>query len=146
MKRTTIDELPSWARELLRAERVGHLGLLDGTGAPRVLPVTFVLHDRALWTAVDRKPKRDSARLPSRVRYLRRDGRAALTVDRYTDDWRRLAWVQVLGRVAIHEAGEAGEALAALAEKYPQYRTEPPPGPVLRLAPRRVMCWSAEGG
>ena len=63
--------------------------------------MTFVLHEHSLWTAVDRKPKRDPAREPARVRFLRDNPHAALTVDRYDDDWSRLAWVQVLGDVAV---------------------------------------------
>ena len=146
MKRTTIEELPRWARALLSEARVARLGLLDDSGGPRVLPVTFVLHDGALWTAVDRKPKRDPARMPARVRYLRRRPRAAMTVDRYDDEWSRLAWVQVIGAVTVLDAADAPEALAALASKYPQYARESPPGPLLRLAPERVLCWAADPG
>jgi PPOX class probable F420-dependent enzyme len=131
---------------MLREARVARLGLLDDEGAPRVLPVTFVLHERALWSAVDRKPKRDPAAEPARVRYLRGDPRAALTVDRYDDDWSTLAWVQVLGDVTIEDVRDAAGALAALTVKYPQYRLEPPPGPLLRLAPARALCWSASPG
>jgi PPOX class probable F420-dependent enzyme len=146
VERGTLEELPPWALTMLEEARVARLGLLDDAGGPRVLPVTFVLHDGALWSAVDRKPKRDPNREPARVRHLRRDPRAALTVDRYDDDWSVLAWVQVLGRVAVLEAGEAPAALAALAGKYAQYATEPPPGPVLRLAPEHALCWSAVPG
>jgi hypothetical protein len=92
---------------------------------------------------VDRKPKRDPAREPARVRFLRQSPRAALTVDRYDDDWSHLAWVQVLGDVKVLEIEEAPEALAALTAKYPQYESEPPPGPVLRMDPRQVLCWAA---
>jgi PPOX class probable F420-dependent enzyme len=120
--------------------------LLDDEGHPRVLPVTFTLHEGALWTAVDRKPKRDPAAEPARVRYLRRDPRAALTVDLYDDDWSKLAWVQALGRVTMRGPRDAPEALAALAAKYPQYAADPPPGPLLCLAPDRFVCWSAAPG
>jgi PPOX class probable F420-dependent enzyme len=125
---------------------VGRLGLLDDGGHPRVLPVTYALHDGALWSAVDDKPKRRPGEDLARVRFLRRDPRAALTVDRYDDDWARLAWVQVLGRVAIVPAPEAGGALAALAARYPSYRARPPAGPLLRLDPERVLHWRAERG
>ena len=47
---------------------------------------------------------------PARLRFLRRDPRAALTIDRYSDDWEELAWVQVLGRVAIIEVEEGRRA------------------------------------
>jgi len=145
MGRTTLEELPSWAAGLLDEARVARLGLLDEDRRPRVLPVTFVVHAGSLWSAVDRKPKRDPAREPARVRWLRASPAAALTVDRYDDDWSVLAWVQVLGEVTLLSPGEAPEALAALTAKYPQYVAEPPPGPLLRLLPDRVLCWAATG-
>jgi PPOX class probable F420-dependent enzyme len=146
MERTTLEQLPSWAIGLLGEARVGRLGLLDGEGHPRVLPVTFVLHGGSLWTAVDRKPKRDPAREPARVRWLRANPGAALTVDRYDDEWSRLAWVQVLGDVTVLEVADAPQALAALTAKYPQYEREPPPGPLLQMTPARALCWSARPG
>jgi PPOX class probable F420-dependent enzyme len=143
MERRTLEELPSWAASLLDETPVARLGLLDEDRRPRVLPVTFAVHEGSLWTAVDRKPKRDPAREPARVRFLRDNPRAAMTVDRYDDDWSRLAWVQVLGDVAVLAIDREAAALAALTAKYPQYSREPPPGPVLRLRPQRVLCWSA---
>ena len=67
-----------------------------------------------VWSAIDSKPKRVPPERLARVRFLRRKPSAALTVDRYDDDWTRLAWVQVLGDVRIVDAGDAPEAIAAL--------------------------------
>jgi PPOX class probable F420-dependent enzyme len=134
-------ELLAWANELLESARVGRLGFLDEGGAPRVLPVTFAVAEGRIWSAIDQKPKR--AGEPARVRFLRRDPRAALTVDRYSDDWEELAWVQVLGRVAILEVEEGGVGLAALRGKYGQYRNQAPPGPLLALEPERYLSWRA---
>jgi PPOX class probable F420-dependent enzyme len=128
---------------LLETARVGRLGLLDEEGSPRVLPVTFAVAEGRIWSAVDRKPKR--AGEPARLRFLRRDPRAALTVDQYSDDWEQLAWVQVLGEVEIVEAGEGAAGLDALREKYEPYREEAPPGPLLALEPRRYLWWRAAG-
>jgi PPOX class probable F420-dependent enzyme len=143
MERTNLEQLPSWARDLLVEARVARLGLVDDEAHPRVLPVTFAVHGGSLWTAVDSKPKRDPAREPARVRFLRRNPQAALTVDRYDDDWSRLAWVQVLGDVTVLAPADEPEALTALTAKYPQYVKHPPPGPLLRMEPRRALWWSA---
>jgi PPOX class probable F420-dependent enzyme len=134
-------ELVAWANELLRTERVGRLGLLDDEGAPRVLPVTFVLAEGRIWSAIDQKPKR--AAEPARLRFLRRDSRVALTVDRYSDDWEELAWVQVLGSVRIVEVSDGAPGLEALSAKYRQYREDAPPGPLLALEPERYLWWRA---
>jgi PPOX class probable F420-dependent enzyme len=140
-----LAELPGPALELLETEPVAHLGLLDESGRPRVLPVTFALSEGRIWSAVDQKPKRSGGEL-ARVRFLRRDPRAALTVDRYSDDWKRLAWVQVLGEIEIVPVGEAHGALEILNAKYPQYRQAPPPGPFLSLQPQRCLSWFASAG
>jgi PPOX class probable F420-dependent enzyme len=139
----TLEELPLWARELVYSAQVGRLGFVDDEDRPRVLPVTYAVRHGALWSAVDRKPKR--AGEPARVRYLRRRPEAALIIDHYSDDWEKLAWVQVLGPVAMATVAEAPDALAALVAKYEPYAIEAPPGPLLRLEPKRILCWRAAG-
>jgi PPOX class probable F420-dependent enzyme len=139
----TVEELPGWGRDLLAAERVARLAFLDDHDRPRVLPVTYALAGDSVWSAIDQKPKRSTE--PARLRYLRRRPQAALCVDRYDDDWSRLAWVQLLGRVAVLRAAEAPEALEALAARYAPYRERPPPGPLLRLSVERALSWRAAG-
>jgi len=114
---------------------------VDESEQPRVLPVTFAVAEGAVWSAVDDKPKRTPE--PARVRYLRRRPRAALCVDRYDDDWSRLAWVQLLGRVDVLPADSARDAMAALAAKYADYARRAPPGPLLRLTVERGLSWRA---
>jgi PPOX class probable F420-dependent enzyme len=133
-----LADLPDWARELLADGRVGHLGLLDEEDRPRVQPVTYALAGEALYTTIDDKPKRGE---PARVRRLRRRPWAALTVDVYDDDWSRLAWVQVLGRVEVLAPEDDPAGLDALRAKYEQYAERPPGGPLLRLGPERALWW-----
>ncbi len=123
---------------------MARLGVLDEEGGPRVLPVTFAVAEGRIWSAIDQKPKR--TREPARLRFLRRDPRAALTVDRYSDDWEELAWVQVLGRVSIVEVDEGASGLEALSAKYEPYRDQTPPGPLLCLEPERYLWWRAAEG
>ncbi|MDX6582944.1 MAG: hypothetical protein QOI10_2128 [Solirubrobacterales bacterium] len=137
----TLGQLPVWATELIAAARVGHLALLDDDDRPRVLPVTFALAEGAVWSAIDEKPKRSP--LPARVRWLERRPEAALCVDRYDDDWSRLAWVQILGRIEVLELDSEPVAAEALRSKYRQYRERTPPGPLLRLGVDRALCWRA---
>ncbi|MBA3261850.1 MAG: TIGR03668 family PPOX class F420-dependent oxidoreductase [Thermoleophilaceae bacterium] len=134
----TLEEVPAWALEILVAGRLAHFGLLDEEDLPRVLPVTFAVYEGAVWSAIDQKPKR--AGEPARVRRLRRRPEAALLVDRYDEDWSRLAWVELRGRVSVEPLGPALEALIA---KYPQYAEQRPQGPLLRLQPERFACWRA---
>jgi PPOX class probable F420-dependent enzyme len=140
-RRVTLEELPDWALELIRDKRVARLAFLDDADQPRVLPITYAIADGAVWSAIDHKPKRSTE--PARLRYLRRRPEAALCVDHYEDDWSRLAWVQLRGRVEVLplERGHAG--LDALVERYPPYRERRPPGPLLRLEVDSASCWSA---
>lgn len=137
----TLATLPAWAGDLIATERIARLAFADDDDRPRVLPVTFAIADAAIWSAIDSKPKRTPE--PARVRWLRRRAEAALCVDRYDDDWSRLAWVQLLGRVAVLDLGAGTSGLRALSAKYPQYRDQPPPGPLLRLAVERALYWRA---
>ncbi|HEX6653535.1 MAG TPA: pyridoxamine 5'-phosphate oxidase family protein [Thermoleophilaceae bacterium] len=139
-----LDTLPSWAAELLDRARVARLAYLDREDRPRVLPVTFVVAGGLVWSAIDEKPKRRAE--PARVAYLRRRAEASLLVDEYDDDWARLAWVQMMGRVEVVPARSAPEAMYALAAKYSQYADRSPPGPLLRFEVGRVLLWRAAGG
>ena len=138
-----LESLPGWAAELVSAEPVARLAYLDDEDRPRVLPVTFAVADGAIWSAIDDKPKQ--AEEPARVRFLRRRQDAALIVDVYDEDWSRLAWVQLLGRVDVMPVESSDEAVAALAAKYRPYSERTPPGPLLRLTVERTLHWRAAG-
>jgi PPOX class probable F420-dependent enzyme len=129
---------------MLEDSRVGRLGLLDDQSRPRVLPVTYALSNGALISAVDHKRKRVTGEQLARVRWLRARPQAALTVDRYADDWSELAWVQAIGEVTIIDAGSASKEIAALTARYQQYSAHPPAGPILVLRPDRLLWWRAQ--
>ena len=112
-----LSDLPGWAQALLEETRVAHLGLLDEQGAPRVQPITFARVGETLVSAIDDKPKRTT---PARIARLRSDPRATVTIDRYDDDWTRLAWVQVLADGAILDLRRRGARGAPA--RYPAYR------------------------
>lgn len=143
MPTATLEELPPWARGLLETEPLAHLGLIDGDGRPRVLPVTFAVLDGEVWSAVDDKPKRVVGEELARVRWLRARPQSSLTVDRYSGDWSELAWVQLIGKTTVVEVEGHERVLEALAARYTPYRERPPRGPLLRLAPERCLYWRA---
>ncbi|MDX6659705.1 MAG: hypothetical protein QOJ55_527 [Solirubrobacteraceae bacterium] len=142
----SLEALPRWVHELLDTERVGHLGLLDDDGRPRVLPVTFAVAGAHVWSAVDDKPKRVPGERLARLRWLRDRPASTLTVDRYDEDWTRLAWVQLVGETRILDLPGHEDALDALAARYPQYRERAPRGPLLCLTPDRIVHWRAAEG
>jgi PPOX class probable F420-dependent enzyme len=107
----------------LDAQRVGHLGTVDSAGRPHVLPVCYVCLGGRVYTPIDEKPKRGEQIAMRRVRNVLAQPSVCLTVDRYDEDWTRLAWLQVRGLAAlVHDPDERRVAIAALRARYPQYR------------------------
>src|SRR3954454_4783884 len=138
-RRVSLRGLPDWAVELINSKQVARLGFLDESERPRVLPITYAIADGHVWSVIDEKPKR--AAEPARLRYLRRRPEAALCIDHYDDDWSRLAWVQLLGRIEVLPLDRGSVGLEALCERYPAYRERLPRGPLLRLEVERALHW-----
>jgi PPOX class probable F420-dependent enzyme len=128
--------------ERLTAARVARLATTDPDGRPHLVPIVFALEGDTLYSAVDRKPKR-STRL-RRIENARERPDVTVLVDHYDDDWGRLWWIRLRGRARVLDEGEEREhALELLRDKYPQYRDEPPDGPVLAVDVGDVRDWAA---
>ena len=122
------------------AARVARRGPVRPDGRAHVVPICFVLEGDVLYSAVDQKPKR--SRELQRLRNLRERPWATVLVDHYQEDWRGLWWVRMRGPARVLDAGEEAErALAALAAKYPQYRRDPPAGPVIAVDVADWRAW-----
>ena len=123
---------------------MARLATTDPDGRPHLVPIAFAVDGDTLYSAVDGKPKR-SRRL-RRIENARARPEVTLLVDHYDEDWTELWWIRVRGRARVLDGGpEHDRALALLAEKYPQYRAEPPAGPVLAVDVDEVRTWSARG-
>ena len=121
---------------------MARLATTDPDGRPHLVPIVFALDGETLYSAVDRKPKR-SQRL-RRIENARARPDVTILVDHYEEDWRRLWWIRLRGRARVLDGGEERErALALLAEKYAQYRREPPDGSVLAVDVTEVREWKA---
>jgi PPOX class probable F420-dependent enzyme len=130
-------------RERVAAARVARLATIDPDGRPHLVPIVFALADDTLYSAVDAKPKR--SRTLRRIENARARPDVTVLVDHYDDDWSRLWWVRLRGRARVLDGGaEADDALRLLAEKYEQYRREPPGPPVLAVDVLEWRAWSAE--
>ena len=139
---------PLTPARLLETAAVAHLATADQYARPHVVPIVFVWRDPLLYTPLDRKPKRDDDwHALRRVRNIETNGRVSVVVDRYDDDWTRLAYVLLDGIAEILELGaERDSAAAALVAKYPQYRTLPlDDRPIVRVTVERRVWWSASG-
>ncbi len=118
----------------------------------------------ALWTPIDEKPKQSSdPRRLARVRDIMQRPAIALLVERWDEDWSRLAWLRLEGEARLlepgeaaaaaareggghdrtcHERGEHATAVTALRERYPQYATHDlERRPIIRIEVTRAVAW-----
>jgi PPOX class probable F420-dependent enzyme len=126
----------------LTEARVARLATTDPDGRPHLVPIVFALDGDTLYSAVDRKPKRSSKL--RRIENARARPDVTILVDHYEEDWGCLWWIRLRGRARVLDDGEEHDhALALLQEKYPQYRAEPPEGPVLAVDVTEVREWTS---
>jgi PPOX class probable F420-dependent enzyme len=129
-------------RERFAAGPVAYLSTVRPDGGPHVVPCVFALVGDTVYSAVDAKPKR-TTRL-QRLANLRADPRCALLVAAYADDWSRLWWVRADGRAAIVEDPSPDHpGILALIARFPQYRAQPPTGPLLVVTVDHWSGWAA---
>nr|WP_294545585.1 TIGR03668 family PPOX class F420-dependent oxidoreductase [uncultured Rhodopila sp.] len=131
-------------RRFVDCARVARLATADRLGAPHLVPVCFCLDEMSVYITVDEKPKRTDSPL-KRLRNIRENPAVAVTVDRWDEDWARLAWVMLRGSAEILIGGdEHDRAQAALRRRYEQYRAmDLAPLPVIAVRIRSVLSWGA---
>jgi len=131
------------ATPLLRRARTAHLATADRAGRPHVIPICFVFDGRNFYSPIDEKPKRAAPRQLKRLRNISENPQVALVVDRYDEDWRKLAYVLVFAKARILSRGEKHRrAVRLLRRKYPQYRAMKIDRlPMIAIAPKRIVCW-----
>ena len=130
------------ARRRLGTARVAVLATVSASGRPHVVPVTFAVDGDVIYTAVDAKPK--STRDLLRLSNIRGDPRVSVLAEHYEDDWEALWWVRADGEAAlIGDQAAMAEPIRLLADRYPQYRRDPPAGPVIAVRVTRWTGWSA---
>ena len=123
--------------------RTATLGTIAEDGRPRLVPICFVLDGHVLFTPIDEKPKTTGPRQLARVRDIERRADVTVLVDRWDEDWNRLAWLRIDGRASLAEdLAERAPAIAALRAKYLQYvGHDLESRPLIRIAIERVRRW-----
>lgn len=132
---------PDTARNRFAGARVARLATASPDGQPHLVPVTFASYGDTVAIAIDHKPKTTTSL--KRLANIEANPLVSLLTDEYSDDWERLWWVRADGTARTeHHGGERTNALARLAERYPQYRERPPDGPVILVRVTRWLGWS----
>jgi PPOX class probable F420-dependent enzyme len=131
----------------VQAHRVARLATVDSAGRPLVLPVCYVLAAETVYSPTDAKPKRVPVERLKRLQNIRANPHVALVIDDYGEDWTQLAYVIIHGTAQILTRGpDFEQAVAALRDKYPQYRGMPiHENPMIAVHLTRVVRWGAVG-
>ena len=139
----SISRLPPSALRFIRAARVAHLATAAVDHQPHVVPICFVFDGKHFYSPIDEKPKRTSPAKLKRVTNILANAQAALVIDRYSEDWKRLAYVLIRGKAKILHRGAAhAKAVRRLRRKYPQYRKMAiHTRPMIRITPIRWSFW-----
>jgi PPOX class probable F420-dependent enzyme len=136
-------------RAFLGTARRAVLATIAPDGGARLVPVCFALAPDlpVLYTPLDDKPKRvDDPLALARVRDIRADPRVTVLVDRWDEDWSRLAWLRCHGRAELLDPGAPDHpaAVAALRGRYLQYVTHDLEArPLIVITIERVVRWAA---
>ena len=124
--------------------RVARLATADARGAPHAVPVCYAIDGDSLYFVVDEKPKATKSGL-KRLRNLAANPRAAVVIDDYDDDWKRLAYLLIQGTAGlVDDAVEFDRVLALLRRRYRQYAAMELAmhrNPMVRLRIERVHFW-----
>ncbi len=129
-------------RARLHSARVAYLATAGADLQPHIVPVTAAVAQDRLVFAVDHKPKSTTAL--RRLRNIAENPRVSVLCDHYADDWTTLWWVRADGSAHVEQdAAEVEAAIAALAAKYPPYREQRPPGPVIVVDVDSWSGWAA---
>jgi len=133
------------ALRLLRSARVAHLATADAAGHPHVIPVCFAFDGKRFYSPIDEKPKRTEPGKLKRLRNIEANPNVALVIDRYDENWRKLAHVLVFGKARVRSRGvDHRNAVRLLRRKYPQYRLMAiDQRPLIAITPGKIISWGA---
>lgn len=129
--------------KFIRSARVAHLASADGGGRPHVIPVCFAFDGKYIYSPIDEKPKRTAPAKLKRLKNIAENPYVALVVDRYDEDWQKLAYMLIIGTAKIlHWGVRHASAVRRLRRKYPQYRRmDLDSRPVIQMTPVRWVTW-----
>ena len=130
-------------KAFVQSGRVAHLATADGKGRPLNVPICYVLSGKDLYSPIDEKAKITSPLLLRRIQNILVNAHISVVVDRYDDDWDRLAYVIITGKAQVLTRGKRhSRAVSLLRGKYPQYRAMAlHKRPIIYITPTHWRSW-----
>jgi PPOX class probable F420-dependent enzyme len=135
--------LSAGALRFIRSARVAHLATADAHGQPHVIPICFVFDGNYFYSPIDEKPKRIAPQKLKRLKNIQENAQVALVIDRYNEDWAKLAYILIIGKARVLLSGAKHcKAVNLLRRKYPQYRSMAiDRRPLIVIRPTRMTSW-----
>jgi len=137
-------KLEAYARAVIGKARVARLATVGDKSQPHLVPVVFVFDSESFFVPLDEKSKRVRPEKLRRVKNIQKNPNVALLIDEYSDDWRKLFFVMVLGKARII-GKEQGDLLAKvhklLFAKYAQYKKVGIGNSCIMIDPQKVIFW-----
>ncbi len=132
-------------KAFVQSGRVAHLATADEKGRPLNVPLCYVLSGEGLYSPIDEKPKITSPLLLKRIQNILVNSHVSFVVDRYDEDWERLAYVIITGKARVLTRGKRHRrAVVLLRRKYPQYRAMAiHKRPIIHITPTHWRSWGA---
>ena len=124
--------------------RVAHLSTVDDHGDPHIVPVVYAFDGERIYTPIDTKPKIKEKTDLRRVKNIRANSSVTLIIDDYSENWEKLAWLQVRGMAdLIYEGEELQYGINLIEGKYPQYRKDGYKiSFLIAISPSRIVSWN----
>jgi len=124
--------------------RVARLGTVDIYNQPYVIPVVFVFDGAYFFIPLDSKRKTVSPGDLRRVKNIEKNAKVALLVDEYSDSWKDLWFIMILGLAGLvknSEIVQLKEIHRMLIAKYPQYESLGMGDSCIKIKPIKVTSW-----
>lgn len=129
----------------IQTQKIARMATVDKSGKPLVLPICYAYDGNYIYTPIDKKPKRVSPVQLKRIRNILDNPNVSVVIDRYYEDWTRIAYMIIHGTASVIDSGsEYQESLRILSEKYRQYKRMKLSQlglPVIKIIPNRFISW-----
>ena len=134
--------------EFIERARVARLATVDYASKPYLVPVVFVFDGNHFFIPIDQKRKTVKPQRLKRIKNIQHNPNVALLIDKYNEDWTKLAFVMIQGKASIITSKTQGniqlqEAYKKLTTKYRQYQKIRLSEMCIIIKPEKVVSWGA---
>ena len=129
----------------IKNHRVARLSTVDISGKPHVVPIVYVFDGDVIYTPIDGKAKKKGRKEIQRVKNIKNNSSVSVVIDDYSEEWDKLAWVQIRGDAGLIEKGDEYEkGVGLLRKKYSQYRDDRISiSMLIVIKPVKIISWQA---